>query len=133
MPGKNGALERGRRDFNFVWYCRFPASSEAFESALTDHNGHAHRSTLPKGMMDPKIWARQLQLHRAGMLPAFREVCDKVQEPFISTVNDCAAPSASYYDNKVLLIGEALLLIRPHTGTSFDTAAYQVKSITKGH
>ena len=130
MPGKNGTLQRGHRDFNYLWYSKLPASSEAFAVALTDNENHKHRSTLPKGKMEPKVWARQME-SAEYMPPAFREVCTKVKEPFISTINDCAAPKASYYDGKVLLVGEALLLIRPHTGLSFDTAAFQALQLKK--
>lgn len=81
--------------------------------------------------MDPKVWAHQLEEPRKHMSPAFRELAEKVKEPFLSTVNDCAASKATYNHGKFLLVGEALLLNRPHTGISFDTAAFQVLQLER--
>lgn len=38
-------------------------------------------------------------------------------------MNDCTAPSMSWYDGKVMLVGEAYSVVRPHFGTGFDTTA----------
>ncbi|KAL9111275.1 MAG: hypothetical protein Q9227_004354 [Pyrenula ochraceoflavens] len=130
MPGKDGTLERGCRAFNFVWYSKLPPSS-ALQTVLTDSSGHRHHNTLPRGRMDPGVWKRQFEPCKEVMLPAFREVCENVKEPFISAVNDCTAPSALYFNGKVILLGEALALIRPHTGISFDTAAFQVLQLKR--
>lgn len=123
MPGENGSLHRGHRDFNFLWYQKLPPSSALYQAALTDRSGHRHRSTLPKGKMDPAVWTHQLEA-KDHMLPAFQEICSKVKEPFISTINDCAAPRARYLDSKVLLV-------RPHTGISFDTSAFQALELKR--
>ena len=76
-----------------------PPTRIRFELALTDTDvtGHKHGSNLPKGKMDPKVGARQVESGK-GILPAFKEVCAKVQEPFISTINDCMAPKVRYYN-----------------------------------
>ena len=123
MPGVNGALDTGNRLFNFVWYFNCPASSSEFEENMTDIDGHLHRSTLPIGKMRPEVWSRH-KAHAAQVLtPPFLELVNKTTQPFISTVNDCAAPQASFFDGRLLLVGEALTLLRPHTGTSFNHAA----------
>ena len=131
MPGKDGTLDAGSRDFNFVWYSKLDVASGALKTALTDSSGQEHHSTLPRGKMNPAVWNRQLEENEDHMLPAFREVCKKVREPFMSAVQDCAAPKARYYDDKILLVGDALLLVRPNTGTRFDTAAFQVLELEK--
>ena len=90
---------------------------------MTDIDGHRHCNTLPAGKMQPEVWAKQ-KAHAAEVLtPPFLELINKTTEPFISTVNDCAAPRASFLDGKLLLVGEALTLLRPHTGMSFNHAA----------
>ena len=90
---------------------------------MTDTDGHTHRNTLPPGKMRPEVWAK-LTAHAADVLePSFLELINKTTEPFISTVRDCASPRATFFHGRLLLVGEALTLMRPHTGMSFSHAA----------
>ena len=123
MPGVNGTLETGKRLFNFVWYFNCPASSSDFKENMTDIDGHLHRSTLPIGKMQPEVWSRHKAYAAQVLTPPFLELVNKTTQPFISTINDCAAPQASFFDGRLLLVGEALTLLRPHTGLSFNHAA----------
>ena len=123
IPGASGTLEPGKRGFNFVWYCNIPASSNEMRDNMTDVDGHLHRSTLPSGKMRPEVWAKQKAYAAQVLTPPFLELVNKTTHPFISTVNDCAAPRASYFDGRLLLVGEALTLLRPHTGSGFNHAA----------
>ena len=123
MPGVNGVLETGKRLFNFVWYFNCPASSSEFKENMTDIDGHLHRSTLPIGKMRPEVWARHKAYAAQVLTPPFLELVNKTTQPFISTVDDCAAPRVSFFDSRVILAGESLTLLRPHTGSSFNHAA----------
>ena len=90
---------------------------------MTDIDGYTHRNTLPIGKMRPEIWTKH-KAYGAGVLtPPFLELVNKTTQPFISTVNDCVATQASFFDGKLLVVGEALTLLRPHTGMSFNHAA----------
>lgn len=123
MPGENGSLKTGERLLNWVWYFNCPEGSQDLKENMTDVDGHRHRNTLPVGKMRPEVWAK-LKAHAAGVLePSFLELINKTTEPFISTVRDCASPLASFFDGRLLLVGEALTLMRPHTGMSFSHAA----------
>ena len=107
MPGVNGALETGKRLFNFVWYFNCPASSSEFKENMTDIGDHLHRSTLPVGKMRPEVWSRQKAYAARVLTPPFLELVNKTTQHFISTVNDCAAPQASWFDGRILVVGEA--------------------------
>lgn len=92
---------------------------------MTDVDGHRHRNALPIGKMRLEPWAKQ-NMHAGEVLtPPFLELVNKTTEPFMSTVNDSAATKATFFDAKVVLVGEALTLLRPHTGMSFNHAAVQ--------
>ena len=131
IPGKNGTLEPGRRFFNFVWYENCPDADSRFEAIMTDSEGKRHRNTLPVGKMRPEVWAKQVQYAATHMIPPLREIVEKTTEPFISTINDAAAPRASFLNGRVLLAGEALILNRPHTGISFNQSASRCLSLEK--
>ncbi|KAL8895743.1 MAG: hypothetical protein Q9207_008037 [Kuettlingeria erythrocarpa] len=123
MPGPDGSLNSGDRLLNYVWYFNCPSSSSDFKENMTDIDGRTHRNTLPAGKMRPDIWSKH-KAHAAQVLTApFLELVNKTSEPFISTVNDCTATQASFFDGRLLLVGEALTLLRPHTGMSFNHAA----------
>ena len=123
MPGKNGVLAAGQRLLNWVWYFNCPKDTPGFHEIMTDVDGCTHRNTLPAGKMKLETWQKH-KIHASQILnPPFLELVNKTAEPFISTVNDCASTKASFFDGKLLLVGEALTLLRPHTGMSFDHAA----------
>lgn len=123
MPGKDGTLAAGERLLNWVWYFNCPKSNSAFDELMTDIDGHKHQNTLPIGKMRPETWQKQQEHANRVLNPPFLELVSKTTEPFISSVNDCAATQASCFDGRLLLVGEALTLLRPHTGMSFNHAA----------
>ncbi len=90
---------------------------------MTDIDGHRHRNTLPVGKMRPEVWARLKARAAEVVEPSFLELINHTAEPFISTVRDCVSPRASFFDGRLLLVGEALTLMRPHTGMSFSHGA----------
>lgn len=90
---------------------------------MTDINGYTHGNTLPAGKMKPETWQKHKNHAIHVLNPPFLELINKTSEPFISTVNGCASTKASFFDGKLLLVGEALNLLRPHTGMSFNHAA----------
>ena len=113
----------GERLFNYVWYYNCPADSQEFSDIMTDTDGRLHATTLPIGKIRPEVWSK-LKAHASKVLnQPFLELVEKSPKPFISTIRDCAAPQASFYGGRLLLVGEALTLYRPHTGLSFNQSA----------
>ena len=131
IPGANGTLEKGRRLFNWVWYCNYEEGSSELEELMTDTNGKRHPITLPVGSMQPQVWEKQKK-HAADTLPPqFAEAIQKTQQPFIQAVTDVISPQNSYMDGKVLLVGDALAGFRPHTAASTSQAAYDAATLGK--
>ena len=77
------------------------------EDIMTDVDGHFHRSTVPKGKIRPEVWEPQVeQAHR--VLPKdIVTLVEKIKEPFVSVVTSCSAPQASFFDNRLFLIGKS--------------------------
>lgn len=123
IPSETGSLEPGQRRLNWVWYCNYSDDSPELTEIMTDCDNHQHRNTLPLGKMRADVWNRQ-KSHAAEVLnPPFLELINKTTEPFVSTVSDTVADRASFFDNKLLLVGEALALIRPHLALSTNQSA----------
>lgn len=92
---------------------------------MTDVDGHRHRNTLPIGKMREDVWAKQRAYGNRVLAPPFVELIDKIDQPFITAISDTIAPQASFFEGKLLLVGDALALFRPHVGVSTNQAALQ--------
>lgn len=81
--------------------------------------------------MSPEIWQKQKDYASQVMTPCFLELVNKTTLPFISTIRDRSSKRASFLDGKVLFIGEALTLMRPNTGMSFNHSAVNCLTLKK--
>lgn len=92
---------------------------------FTDVNGHHHRHTVPRGLVQPGIWSK----HRAFILPSitapFRTLLLKTTNPFVTKVYDVICPTATFHDGRVILVGDAFTSLRPHIGAATEQAAFQ--------
>lgn len=123
VPGENGEMEKGRRLLNWIWYQLIPEDSPLLRCTMTDSSGHTHHNTLPFGKMDPRVWADQMAHGRTKVTPAFLELVEATDRPFISLVRESYAPKAAFYDGRLLLVGEAVCLHRPNSGMNMNQAA----------
>ena len=131
IPSATGSLEPGKRRLNWVWYCNYPENSPDLAEIMIDCDNHRHRNTLPVGKMRNDVWNKQ-KLHAAKVMnPPFFELINKTTQPFVSTVSDTSPDRASFFDNKVLLVGEALALIRPHLALSTNQSAMNALYLEK--
>lgn len=89
---------------------------------MTDIDGHVHRNTLPSGKMRSDIWARR-RAYGNEVLPApFAELMHGITTPFVTAISDVNSPQASFFDGRILLVGDALTLLRPHIARATNSA-----------
>ncbi|KAI9712240.1 MAG: hypothetical protein M1828_001718 [Chrysothrix sp. TS-e1954] len=123
VPNEDGSLTPGSRLLNYVWYYNIPSTSPFYTRTMTDIDGHTHRNTIPVGKMDPSVWTEQKALAAHTLDTCFLELVNATEKPFVATIRDSASPRASFFDGHLVLVGEALRLLRPHTGMSANQAA----------
>ena len=123
IPGANGSLRPGERLINLAWYTH--QSSSELEDILRDRDGYRHHWSVPLGKFRDEVWAAQKQRgDETGLKSsAFRELIDAIAQPFLQVISDMSCPRAAFHDGRVLLVGDALTLLRPHTGKASSTAA----------
>ncbi|MCJ1349213.1 hypothetical protein MMC31_007449 [Peltigera leucophlebia] len=122
IPGANGSIEAGECLLNLVWYQNH--AEESLQEILADSQGKRHHHTLPAGKTQPEIWARQQARAVNQKLPLpFLELVQKIKQPFITAVSDTSASQASFLGGKLLLVGDALTLFRPHVGLGTNQGA----------
>ncbi|KAF2656374.1 FAD/NAD(P)-binding domain-containing protein [Lophiostoma macrostomum CBS 122681] len=126
-PARDAFKSQPCDDFVWVWYDAVPEASAEFASIMTDDAGVLHRSTVPRGKVDPRIWHRQLTEKRPNAFqnPHFIELLEKTEQPFISAIRSYAGSKAVFCDGKILLIGNALATPKPNAAMATGQAAYQ--------
>ncbi|KAI1091584.1 hypothetical protein F5B19DRAFT_260490 [Rostrohypoxylon terebratum] len=124
IPGREGTLEPGERLLNFAWYTN--ESPQRLDEIMTDSiDGHRHATTVPAGHVRDDIWKAQVELGKKARLPrACLEILEKVQSPFVQAITEFAAPTTMFEGGKVLLIGDAKCVFRPHLGAGASQAAF---------
>ena len=106
-----------------MWYRNYAENSAELAAAMTDVTGKKHRHTLPTGKMNPEVWNKQKAIATETLAVPFAELINKTTEPFITTVSDIASTQASFFNGKLLLVGDALVPFRPHVACSTNQAA----------
>lgn len=90
---------------------------------MRDKNGHRHQYIVPAAQVRPDIWDQVLAKDHL-LAPPHREVLQKIKRPFVQSITDFTSPRAAFEDGKILLVGDALSLYRPHTASSTNQAAF---------
>jgi 2-polyprenyl-6-methoxyphenol hydroxylase-like FAD-dependent oxidoreductase len=87
---------------------------------------------VPRGKIQPKIWQRVRDRSEEVVLnPHFIDLLRHTSEPFVSAIRDCKATQSVFWGGKVLLVGDAFALCRPHAGGSTSQAAFQAAELKK--
>lgn len=131
IPGKHGIREPGKRLLNWVWYVNYKEDSPEHVDLMTDSDGKRHHITLPAGGVRDEVWKRQKDYAREVLPPQFAELVGKTEVPFIQAITDVISPSAILDSGRVLLIGDALAGLRPHTAMSTSQAAFDAMKLAE--
>jgi 2-polyprenyl-6-methoxyphenol hydroxylase-like FAD-dependent oxidoreductase len=128
VPGADEAIEPGRRRYNVVWYR--PADEAAgLPRLLTGRDGRSHDVSIPPGHVAHEVVAELYGDADALLAPCCAEVVRLSQEPFIQAIYDFASPRLVF--GRVILIGDAAFLARPHAGMGATKAARDALSLAR--
>jgi 2-polyprenyl-6-methoxyphenol hydroxylase-like FAD-dependent oxidoreductase len=119
VPGERNDTRPGKRFYNWVWYR--VASQHELRSIMTDAQGRDRGFSVPEGLLAAS-WHQQVMREAAELLPpAFRDVVHATEAPFVQAIRDLAVDSM--VDGRVILLGDAAAIPRPHTAASTSKAA----------
>ncbi|OTA67065.1 FAD/NAD(P)-binding domain-containing protein [Hypoxylon sp. EC38] len=125
IAGAEGSLEPGERLLNFCWYDN--ETAEALDEIMIDAvDGHRHHNTVPTGKVRENIWSARLERAKDELPAPFLEIVTRIRRPFVQVITEFQprSPRAAFEDGKVLLVGDALSLMRPHTAQGVAQAAF---------
>ena len=126
IPGHHGELEPGQRRYNWVWYVNTDESRE-LPGILTDLDGVRHRSSLGPGEMSPATLAYLTQHAEEKLPPTLRQVVQQTSEPFVQGIFDIQVDQMRF--GRVLLLGDAASMVRPHTASGTSKAVGDATSL----
>ena len=126
VAGAGNTTAPGTRRFNFVWYR--PAPQDGTLTALmTDDEGQAY----PLGIPPNKVSRRHIADMRAAatslLAPQFAEIIEKTAQPFLQPIYDVSSDRIAF--DRVVLMGDASFVARPHVGMGVTKAAQDAMAL----
>jgi 2-polyprenyl-6-methoxyphenol hydroxylase-like FAD-dependent oxidoreductase len=119
VPGEDGSTAPGERRWNWVWYR--PVAPQDLPRLMTDRHGRGHAFSLPPGAAKEDDIAA-LRQAAAGMLaPSFQDLVGATDEPFVQAILDLQSTQMVF--DRIVLVGDAAFIPRPHTAGSSAKAA----------
>ena len=128
VPGVDGASDVQRRRFNWLWYLKAAPGPE-LDAILTDKNGRRREHSIPPGAIAPDQARRFIERAREQINPAFLELIELTEDIFVQSILDLKVPRMVF--DRVLLLGDAAFIPRPHTAGSTAKAAHNAVSLAK--
>jgi len=126
VAGPRNETSPGQRAYNYVWYRPAP-EGEPLRALLSDADGHHH----PLGIAPNKVSWRQVARMREEaqqlLAPQFAEIVQKTAMPFLQPIFDLV--SEQLCAGRVVLLGDAAFVGRPHIGMGVTKAAQDAQAL----
>ncbi|MGK8198207.1 FAD binding domain-containing protein [Burkholderia cepacia] len=119
VPGRDGAIEPGKRRVNWVWYRRLAPAS--LPSLFLARDGTQRDGSLPPGAMRDDSRLELVDAGRRMLAPTLAALVDATQAPFAQAILDLSVERMAF--GRAVLLGDAACLVRPHTAAGVAKAA----------
>jgi 2-polyprenyl-6-methoxyphenol hydroxylase-like FAD-dependent oxidoreductase len=120
VAGPGNDLRSGHRRYNFVWY-RPADEATKLPRLLTDASGRTHAISIPPPLIRAEVVAEMREASMRVLAPQFAEVVQATAAPFLQPIYDLESPRLVF--GRVVLIGDAAFVARPHLGAGVTKAA----------
>jgi 2-polyprenyl-6-methoxyphenol hydroxylase-like FAD-dependent oxidoreductase len=118
VPGRDGDLRVGQRDYNIVWYR--PADLTILADLNTDASGRRHEQIPPPLIRPDVIAAAKADAHKL-LAPAIADIFERTAQPIFQAIYDLTSPRMSF--GRLAILGDAAFVARPHVGAGVTKAA----------
>jgi 2-polyprenyl-6-methoxyphenol hydroxylase-like FAD-dependent oxidoreductase len=119
VPTRDEDSAKGRLSFNIVWYR--PANDAALADLCTDTSGRSHSFSIPPPLIRPEVVSAMKASAHALLAPPMADVIERTAQPFFQPIYDLASPRVAI--GRVVLLGDAAFVARPHVGAGVTKAA----------
>ncbi len=119
VPGHNDDIRPGNRRCNLIWY--HPTSLQDLEKMCIDVNGHYHGNSISPDLIRPDVITLMRNNAKKLFAPSIVQFIDLIKKPFFQPIFDLE--SHSVISHRVVLMGDAAFVARPHLGMGTTKAA----------
>src|SRR5580704_1776481 len=119
VPAREGGSRDGHRAYTIVWYR--PADSDALAALCSDVDGHRHEIAPPPALIRPDILTKTKADAFALLASPIAAIFARAELPFFHPIYDLASPRLVF--GRVVLLGDAAFVARPHVGAGVTKAA----------
>ena len=128
VAGRDNNLAPGPRRFNFVWY-RPAAQDTELKRLLTDETGRTHELSIPPPLVRKDAVAEMRSAGERLLPPLFVDAIRRTPMPFLQPIYDLAVFRMEF--GRVVLIGDAAFVARPHVGAGVSKAAEDALTLAR--
>jgi 2-polyprenyl-6-methoxyphenol hydroxylase-like FAD-dependent oxidoreductase len=118
----------GRRRYNVVWY-RPAGAATTLPRLLTGQDGRRHDLSIPPRQVTRDAAAALYADADVLLAPCCAEVVHLSREPFIQAIYDLESPRLLF--GRVILLGDAAFVARPHAGMGVTKAALDAQTLAE--
>ncbi|TQV70779.1 2-polyprenyl-6-methoxyphenol hydroxylase [Exilibacterium tricleocarpae] len=119
VPGDNNDTREGHRYYNWVWYR--VAGDAQLKDIMTDKAGNYRGFSIPEGKLTERWRAHVYSEAEIFLPPNFAAMVNATAEPFGQAIRDLTVDRM--VNGRVILLGDAAFIPRPHTAASTAKAA----------
>ncbi len=127
VPGQNNETSIGQRSYNIVWY-RPTDAVTALRDLCTDAQGRCHGMAIAPPLIRPELIASVKHTARELVAPQVADIFGRCVQPFFQPIYDMESPQIVF--GRVVLLGDAAFVARPHVGAGVTKAALDAQSLS---
>jgi len=125
VPGQGDDTRPGHRRYYFIWYR--PADAAALRDLCTDERGIHHGVSIPPPLIRTEL-IRALKADAAERFaPDLAAVIGRTAQPLLQAISDLESPRLVL--GRVVLLGDAAFVARPHVAAGVSKAALDAASL----
>ena len=128
VTGPDNDVRPGRRRYNVIWYRPADAASE-LPWLLTGANGVMHAISIPPPLIRREAIAAMRAAADKLLAPQCRALVELIDEPLLQPIYDLASPRLCF--GRVVLIGDAAFVARPHVAAGVSKAADDAAALAR--
>lgn len=128
VPGRDNDTRPGRRSHNHIWY-RPTDFDETLPRLCTDASGRCHGLSIPPPLIRPEVTAKIKAEARELLAPQIAAIVERTDQLFFQPIFDLESPRLAL--GRVVLLGDAAFVARPHVGAGVTKAALDAECLAR--
>ena len=127
VPGPDQSMAAGKRQYNVVWYHPVPEADLA--RLMTDDNGRHHANGIAPALISASVRQEMAEIAKRTLAPQFAEAIERAKLVFFQPILDLESPRLAF--GRVVIIGDAAFVARPHVAMGVPKAASDVLALVQ--